>query len=184
MITKAHILSFFTVVAVAAACNSPENDARKADEAAQAANEKIQKAEVEATEKSVEIQRKADEDIEKAQQIADKKVADARDVAERHIDRADASGAKAVLDIREDAMKRLASLDKEMGETHLALERKLSTTEANRLLEDMRLKRDAARASISTLEATQTAGLETVKKDIHARLDELQTSIRDAKKHL
>jgi hypothetical protein len=174
-----------TVTLAVMGCSSPEDKMREAEQARIEADKKVAQATQDANQKAAEIQKKAADDTARVALEGAKKIDAADSAANQKV--ADATDAflKARADVQSAAAKKLESLDKDVIDLRAKLEKKVSKTEADKVIADLKAKSEAVRKSNEAdLASSTAASFDLVKKTIDARLSDLDQAIADVKKRV
>jgi hypothetical protein len=189
-------LTLFVLAAVAVVgCESPQDKARDADQARQAADQKVveinratdQKEDqvVRATEqKEVAAEQKGTDDVTRIARDGERKVVEAKLGADRKANDATEALLRAREQARADASRKLDGLDSDVADLRPRLEETLSSSAAATVEQDLEAKTGAARKSIHDLDACSADDLDAVKRSVSAALDDLEHAIGGAKQRL
>ena len=189
-------LTLFVLAAVAVVgCESPQDKARDADEAKQAADQKVveinratdQKEDqvaraMERTE--IAVERKATDDVARIARDGERKVVEAKLGADRKANDATEALLQARERARVDASHKLDGLDSDVANLRPRLEEKLSSAAAATVEQELEAKTAAVRRGIHDLDACSADDLESVKRSVSTALDDLEHALADAKQRL
>jgi hypothetical protein len=164
------------------ACTSPEERARKSEEVKRDADRKAAEISNDTQRKLDEAQRKADEEKDRITRDGQKKMDDVRQAADKTTRDNDETITKSRIDLRDSSNRKLDDLDKRFVDIDGKLRSKLSNADYDRVMNDLRAKKDAAKKSIADLE--NTTDFDGAKRTIDQRLDDYDKAIDDAKKRL
>lgn len=178
---NAHILFVLAAVAVVG-CESPQDKNRDAEEARQAADQKVAQVTETTEQKELEVQQKAAADMARLERQGAKEIGEAENGADRRANDATEALWRAREQARADSSNKLDGLDQEVVHLRSKLEKKLTMADAEAVVQELQVKVAALRRSILDLDRCTADDLESAKSSIKTSFDDLEQALADAKK--
>ena len=179
--SSSHTLFVLAIVAVVG-CESPQEKNKDAEEARQAADQRVAQVTRTTEQKEIEVRQKADQDMAGVAIEGEKKIVAAKMGADRKADEATEALWHAREQARADSSRKLDGLDQDVAAVRLELVKKLSTAAATSVGDGLSARAAAIRKRILDLDQCSIDDLEPIKRSIHTGFDDLEQALADAKK--